>query len=487
MKKAGFLCLMMFFVLLGCESYKQVSVEKTTDLRILTEDYPPLNFRANGEITGQAAEVVKELIRRTGTGDEITMVNWQEGYQAVLEQPDTALFSIVMTPERKDLFQWAGPITVLDTNLYAATGSAIRIASLDEARKVGEIATVAGYYSEQILKDEEGFTNLRSYPDEASALRALLDGEVQLLASNNTVIPAVVENIGTSMDEVESVFTISTDMSYIAFSKETSPDLVTLWQEKLDEMKDEGSFAEIYSRWIPADTPPGKIQMVTEEYPPVTFMREGKPAGFVTDMVRGITVRLDIPDNIKLTPWKNAYRMALLHPNVIIFSMDRTESRENLFHWVGPVGQNSALLFAAKGSGINIDSMEEARNIDSIATTTEWWTEQHLKEAGFTNLVSSPDPRENVRQLMQGEVKLSIFTDVTIPEIIKNAGYSMDDLEPVFTVEQNYFYIGISKGTAPEMVEKWQATLDDMKNDGTFEKIYRNYLPHADLDNLLKK
>lgn len=487
MKKIGYLCLMMFFVLLGCESSEQMDVEKTADLKIFTEEYPPLNFRADGEITGQATEVVRELIRRTGTGDEITMVDWQEGYQTVLEQPDTAMFSMVMTPERKDLFQWAGPISALDTNLYAAAGSGISTASLDDARKVNGIATVAGYYSEQVLKDEQGFTNLKSYPDEASALRALLDGEVELLASNNTVIPAIAEKLGVSMDELESVFTISTDLSYIAFSNETSPLLVAKWQEKLDEMKDESSFENIYSSWLPADTPPGIIQLVTEEYPPITFMQEGEPSGFVTDMVREITVRLDIDGNINLTSWKNAYNMALVHPNVIIFSMDRTEAREDLFQWVGPVGQNSAMLFARKGSGISIGSMEEAKNIESIATTTEWWTEQHLQAAGFTNLISSPEPVENVRQLMQGEVELSIFTDVTIPEIVKSAGYDMDDLEPVFTVEQNYFYIGISRGTSPEMVEKWQSTLDNMKNDGTFEEIYRNYLPHADLDNLLKK
>jgi polar amino acid transport system substrate-binding protein len=487
MKKIACLSLMMLFVLFGCESGKRIDTEENTKLNILTEDYPPLNFRVNGDITGQATEVVRELIRRTGTDAEIIMTGWQEAYQAALDQADTALFSVAMTPERKDLFQWVGPVTVLDTNLYAPTGLDTNIASLDDARKIDSIATVSGYYSEDLLKNEEGFTNLRSYPDEASALRALLDGEVQLLASNNTVIPAVLENLGLSTDEIESAFTISTDMSYIAFSKDTSPLLVAKWQEKLDEIKDQGIFAEIYSRWLPGDTPPGKIQLVTEEYPPVTFLQDGKPSGFVTDMVREITNRLDIPDNISLTSWKNAYNMALVHPNVIIFSMDRTEAREDLFHWVGPVGQNSALLFARKGSDIKIDSMEEARNLDSIATTTEWWTEQHLKAEGFTNLVSSADPAENVRQLMDGRVDLSIFTDITIPEIVRNAGYSMDDLEPVFTVQQNFFYIGISGGTSPEIIEGWRSALDDMKNDGTFEKIYRDYLPHADLDILLKK
>ena len=131
--------------------------------------------------------------------------------------------------------------------------------------------------------------------------------------------------------------------------------------------------------------------------------------------------------------------------------------------------------------------MEDARKIPAIATTTNWFTEQYLKSKEFTNLISSPLPETAVKQLMNGEVQLSIFTDITVPEIVKTAGYSMDDLEPVFTVSSTYFYIAMSLGTPLEMVEKWQSGLDDLKADGTFEKIYRSYIPNADLNDILKE
>ncbi len=229
------------------------------------------------------------------------------------------------------------------------------------------------------------------------------------------------------------------------------------------------------------------LKMLTEEYPPVTFMKDGKVAGFVTDMVREITARQGIPDNIRLTSWDDAYKTALNNPNVLLFSAERTEKREGLFQWVGPVGKNSAILYAKKGSNIRIKSLEEAKKIAAIATTTDWFTEQDLKSKGFTNLVSSPLPATSVKQLMNGEVQLSVFTDITVPEIVKNAGYRLDDLEPVFTVSNTYFYIAISRGTPPEVVKKWQSDLDSLKADGTFEKIYRSYLPKADLKDLLKK
>ena len=179
--------------------------------------------------------------------------------------------------------------------------------------------------------------------------------------------------------------------------------------------------------------------------------------------------------------------MALVHPKVVLFSAERTPERESLFQWVGPVGKNSAILYAKKGSGIRINSLEEAKAISAIATTTNWFTEQHLKRERFKNLLSSPDPRANVRQLMNGEAQLSIFTDITIQELVREAGYSMDDLEPVFTVIQTDFYIALSSDTPADVVQAWQTTLDSLKKDGAFEKIYRRYLPNADLGDLLQK
>ena len=213
-----------------------------------------------------------------------------------------------------------------------------------------------------------------------------------------------------------------------------------------------------------------EIQMLTEEYPPVTFMKDGKVTGFVTDVVREIIARQGIPDTIQLTSWDVAYKTALSNPNVVLFSTEKTEKREKLFQWVGPVGKNSAIFYAKKGSGIKIKSLAEARKVAAIATTTDWFTEQDLKSKGFTNLVSSPVPATSVKQLMSGKVQLSIFTDITVPEIVKNAGYTMDDLEPVFTVSNTYFYIAVSLGTPAETVQKWQSVLDGLKADGTFER-----------------
>lgn len=480
-----YFCLTMSLILFtGAVSAVQAGPVKQVKLTIYTDSFEPLNYIDKSKLTGLAAEVVQELIKRTKTKADIKVAAWEEGYKAVMNQPNTALFSMAMTPERKAMFQWVGPIIVQDTNFYAKKGSNTGIVHLEDAKKASRIVVVKDYASEEQLK-KAGFTNLDTVITEDAAIKKLLSGEAELFPSGNITMPSLLKNNGATMNDVEKVLNLSTNMGYVAFSKKTSAKLVALWQKKLDEMKTDGTFRKIYAKWLPAETSPGIIQMVTEEYPPVTFMKDGNVTGFVTGIVREISKRQGIPDNIRLTSWDEAYNLALINPNVVLFSCERTEKREKLFQWVGPVGKNSSIFYAKKGSGIKMNSLEDARKVKAIATTANWFTEQDLKDRGFTNLVSSPLPTDNVRQLMNGEVQLSVFTDITVAEIVKNAGYSMSDLEPVGTLNSTYFYIAISLGTPPEVVKKWQSTLDSIKADGTFEKIYRSYLPNADVRDLL--
>jgi polar amino acid transport system substrate-binding protein len=485
MKKIALCCLILSLIFLaGCVSTIQTGAIKPASLKIYTESYPPLNYAENGKVTGQATEVVQELIKRTGTDTDIQLATWDEGYKAVMEKPNVALFSVAMTPERKPLLQWVGPIAFLDANLYARKGSKMAIARLEDAKKLPKIVVVKDYYSEELLR-KEGFTNLETVATEEIAIRKLLSGEVQLFPGSNLAMPVLLKQIGATMDDVESVLNLSTNMIYVTFSKGTSPELVARWQKALDEMKTDGTFRRIFAKWLPAEKAPEIIQMMTEEYPPVTFMKNGRVSGFVTDMVREISARQGIPDNIRLASWDEAYKLTLSNPNVVLFSAERTAKRENLFQWVGPVGKNSSILYARKGSGIRMNSLEDTRKVAAIGTTANWFNEQDLKDRGFTNLVSSPLPTDNVRKLMQGKVQLAVFTDITVADIVKNAGYTMADLEPVATLSNTYFYIALSLGTPPEVVEKWQSSLDSLKADGTFEKIYRSYIPNADINDLL--
>jgi len=81
-------------------------------------------------------------------------------------------------------------------------------------------------------------------------------------------------------------------------------------------------------------------KIMTEELPPLNFTMDGQVYGIATDTLLMLMERTGIPverKDIMMMPWPRAYRAVLKTPNSIIYATARTEQREKLFKWVGPI------------------------------------------------------------------------------------------------------------------------------------------------------
>ncbi|NLZ14927.1 MAG: transporter substrate-binding domain-containing protein, partial [Thermotogaceae bacterium] len=371
------------------------------------------------------------------------------------------------------------PIAIAMTHLYASPFFFQKIASLEEAKTIESIGVVKAFYSTQLL-EREGFKNLVYFEDEKQLLENLLSGAITLAPFDDSVLSHLLEGRSASSTGLRSSVPLNLDMMYIGFSRNIPEETVSDWQARLDRLKKTGKFRILYQKWLPENPVPGQLTLLTEEYPPVTYAGEnGKPTGFVTRIVEEALRRNGLEEEPILVPWSIGYELASHLPGILLFSMDQTPQREGLFEWIGPVGRNTAYLYARSDSDVSIENLGSAKSVSSIATTKNWWTEQLLQEKGFTNLRSSLHPSENVRQLINGEVTLAIFTDLTVQSLVEETGYTMDRIRPLFEVQSNYFYIAASKGTDPTIVYNLQKTLDTMKQDGCFETILRSHVPNV--------
>jgi polar amino acid transport system substrate-binding protein len=219
------------------------------------------------------------------------------------------------------------------------------------------------------------------------------------------------------------------------------------------------------------------LTIITEKYPPLSLMKEGVITGSSVEVVREMLQRLKQPDNIVMLPWARGYNLLKTQPNVALFSTTRTKERESLFHWVGPLCTSQNGFYAKKGSGIRINSLEDAKKVASIATYKEDAREQMLKSWGFTNLDSSKTAASNLKKLLSGRVDLWLYDSLGMPKVAEQVGVDTAELELVFPLNEVSLYVAFSKGTPEEIVEKWQKTLDDMKRDKTFEFISKKWLP----------
>lgn len=242
----------LLWLLLGCGLCAALQAEP---LRLYTEEYPPLNYSEDGEPTGLATEVVREIMRRTGQRAPISVVPWARGYQLAQVRPNTGLFVTMRTAQRESLFKWVGPLIRSVTGFYALRSSALQIASLDAARQFDAIVVPRDWYSHQRLQ-AEGFANLHPVTEPAQMVRMLKRGRVKLMVLDNLSLNALLTQGGIRAGEVELLYSFMHNDAYIAFSPQTDDALISRWQAELDEMKADGSFAAIYRKWLPGEPLP---------------------------------------------------------------------------------------------------------------------------------------------------------------------------------------------------------------------------------------
>ncbi len=454
----------------ACEDDKPI--DNQTSLRFITEEYKPFNFTEDSEAKGLAPDLLKEICDNLDIDYQLEFKDWADAYDEVLTSENTALFSTALNETRKDQFKWVGPIASLDWNLYASTGHTLNINELDDAKGVSNIGVIEGYPMTEFLK-EAGFSNLVYCTDNVDALTKLLSGEIDLFPSDKYTTAAALETLGNTIFGVESVWTLKTELLYFAFNSETSDAVISAFQNQVDRSKENGVLQGLSEKYLNTSDFPDVMQVYTEAYPPLTFMdNSGNISGYGSDIVKEIMNANQDYHRIKLTSWSNAYQMALVNPNFCLYTMDRTEIRENLFQWVGPIGTNTTWIYTKKGRGISISSMDEARSLNSIGTVNSWFSTQYLEEQGFTNLVFESDPEVLAQKLLNGEIDAFVCTDITFPSILAQLGYHITDVEPVFSIMSSDFYIAFSNATSQSVVNKWQTAFDQLKENGTYDAIH---------------
>lgn len=216
---------------------------------------------------------------------------------------------------------------------------------------------------------------------------------------------------------------------------------------------------------------PKGMTILTENYPPLSFESAGKITGFGADVVEAIQQELKTNYQPMMLPWDTAYQRALKEENVVLFTMERTREREDKFHFIGPLGANTTYIYALRENNNPLPNLEAARQAIGIATTTNWFSEQMLKEKGFTNLLSNPDPLDAIKLMVSGKAELGIFTDLTFPQICAEAGVSPEAFKPVLELQQSEYFIAISKSTKEPVVDQWRNSFERLQKEGVIDRL----------------
>lgn len=223
-----------------------------------------------------------------------------------------------------------------------------------------------------------------------------------------------------------------------------------------------------------------KLSYITEFYPPYNFKDQNQLKGIAVDLLLAATKSSSskiTSNSIRSFPWPRAYRMAEKGPKIVLFSTTRTEQREPLFHWVGPISPTRIVLLAKKSSSIKIESPADLNNY-TIGAIIDDIGDQLVKSNGVksSNIKYVPNADSIARMLSLGRIQLWAYEENVARWLIKKVGLKNDDFETVYTLNESDLYYALSKDIDIKTVNLLQQAIDNVKASDEFTAIQNKYL-----------
>ena len=216
--------------------------------------YPPFEFSPKGRPKGFDIDLMNEISRRAGF--EVEYENVQ--FDSILRGLDAELFdasisAMTITTEREKQIDFSDPYFDADQALLVESGSKIKAVDDLADAAVGVQAGSTGQLEGEDLQDDGQVGEVRPYRTIGEALTDLRAGKIEgVIYDLSTAHKKVSENEG----EITYVESIPTGEQYgIAFPKDSL--LVEPVNQALSEIKEDGTYEELYEKWI--GMPPEEI------------------------------------------------------------------------------------------------------------------------------------------------------------------------------------------------------------------------------------
>lgn len=216
--------------------------------------YPPFESTEGGKNVGFDIDLMREVGKRAGFTPEFQNVTF-DGIVPGLGNNlyDASITAMTITPEREESIDFSDPYFNADQSLLVPSDS--DIGSVDDltGTTVGVQLGTTGAAQADEYKGEGRVGEVRTFDTIEDAFAALENGQVDAVINDFPVSQA---RAGESDGGLEIVQTIPTAEQYgIAFPK--GSELVEPANQALREIKEDGTYARIYEKWI--GVPPEEI------------------------------------------------------------------------------------------------------------------------------------------------------------------------------------------------------------------------------------
>ncbi|WP_415716820.1 substrate-binding periplasmic protein [Maridesulfovibrio sp.] len=231
--------------------YSAVAVQ-AKELTILTDNWPPYNFKKDNRIVGISTELIEAALQKSKVKYKIKLYPFKRALITVKNTPNTMLFTVARIPQREEYFAWIGPIYPREVNLYRLKNRTdIKIESVADIRRyrTGVLSggSVELFFIEHSFHAEDYSLVIKS----DQLLKMLFKKRVDLIPGDPNDLAYQMKELGYKYSEIEIAYPLSTEGAYyMVANKKTSHKLIKRIQECLDEIIETGSRDKIINKYL---------------------------------------------------------------------------------------------------------------------------------------------------------------------------------------------------------------------------------------------
>jgi polar amino acid transport system substrate-binding protein len=218
----------------------------------LLVDFPPYGtLNAQNQPDGYDADVARLLGKDLGVKVNLLPVTGPNRIPFLLtNKVDMLVASLAITPERSKQVQFSKPYAAATIVLYGEKKAVMKAPADLKGQRIG-VARASTQDVALTAVAPEG-TEIRRFDDDASAMQALLSGQVDAIGCSTTVAAQIAKR--APANTYENKFTLKQQVMGVAM-RPGQADLQKAIDAFIDKNKANGELNKLYQKWLGTDIP----------------------------------------------------------------------------------------------------------------------------------------------------------------------------------------------------------------------------------------
>ena len=242
--------LLTIILVFGITTFTQAS-----NIKMMTENYPPYSMEVDGKLTGLSVEVLEAMLKKMNSNMsiyDVELLSWSKAFSSAKNKKNNMVFSTIRNKKRENMFKWVGPISKTTIGITALKSKNIVINNISDLKKYkigciskdgGETMLIEARIPKENIKSLDGTNSL------ATTFYKLERDKIDLFSYEVKVAKYSADLNGFDSDDYEVVYILTNAEQYFAFNRLTPDTTIQKWQKALDEIKSNGIYDKIINKY----------------------------------------------------------------------------------------------------------------------------------------------------------------------------------------------------------------------------------------------